>query len=181
MASVTSTYARALADVVFSERLDAAKTVRETEAMSQVISGSKELQEVLDTPSIPVEQKRALVDALVARLKFSGPVRNFIVVLVDHRRIGFLDAITKEFGHEINQRMGFAEADIISARELTSAEHSTVESRVEALTHKKVRARYSQDPSLLGGAIVRLGSTIYDGSVKGQLERIREELVNSQV
>ena len=75
--------------------------------------------------------------------------------------------------------MGFAEADIVSARELSAAEHSSLESQVELLTRKKVRARYSQDSSLLGGAVVKIGSTIYDGSVKGQLERIKAALIGS--
>jgi len=179
MASVTSTYARAFADVVFLDHLDAARTVQETETLAQLISSNKELREVLETPSIPAEQKRNLVDALAARLNISKPVRNFLVVLIDHRRVGFLSAITKQFRHEINLRMGFAEADIISARELTSSEHSSLESQVERLTRKKVRARYSQDPSLLGGAVVKIGSTIYDGSVKGQLERIKAALIAS--
>jgi F-type H+-transporting ATPase subunit delta len=179
MASVTSTYARAFADVVFLDHLDAARTVQETETLAQLISSNKELREVLETPSIPAEQKRNLVDALAARLNISKPVRNFLVVLIDHRRVSFLSAITKQFRHEINLRMGFAEADIISARELTSSEHSSLESQVERLTRKKVRVRYSQDPSLLGGAVVKIGSTIYDGSVKGQLERIKAVLIAS--
>jgi len=179
MASVTSTYARAFAEVVFLDHLDAARTVQETETLAQLISSNKELREVLETPSIPAEQKRNLVDALAARLNSSKPVRNFLVVLIDHRRVGFLSAITKQFRHEINQRMGFAEADIISARELTPAEHSSLESQLERLTRKKVRARYSQDRSLLGGAVVKIGSTIYDGSVKGQLERIKAALIAS--
>ena len=180
MASVSSTYARAFADVVFMDHLDAARTVQEAEALAALISGNKELREVLETPSIPADQKRKLIDALTNRLSISKPVRNFLAVLIDHQRVRFLSAITKQFGHEINRRLGFAEADIVSARELTSAEHSSLESQVERLTRKKVRARYSQDPSLLGGAVVKVGSTIYDGSVRGQLERIKAALINSQ-
>ena len=72
--------------------------------------------------------------------------------------------------------MGFAEAEITSARELSETERLALEAQVEKFTGKKVRARYSRDASVLGGAIVRVGSTIYDGSVKGQLERIREAI-----
>lgn len=179
MASVTSTYARAFADVVFMNRLDAASTVQEAEILAQLVAGDKQLREVLETPSIPAQQKRKLIDALAARLNLSKPVRNFLVVLIDHQRVRFLTAITTQFGHEINRRMGFAEADIISARELTPAEHNSLERQVENLTRKKVRARYSQDRSLLGGAVVRIGSTIYDGSIKGQLEKIKAALISS--
>jgi F-type H+-transporting ATPase subunit delta len=75
-----------------------------------------------------------------------------------------------------NRRMGFVEAQIISARELGPPERSALESQVAMLTGRKVRARYAQDVSILGGAIVKVGSMIYDGSVKGQLERIREDI-----
>lgn len=176
MASVTSTYARAFADVVFDQHLDPAKTLLEAQSVAQLADGSKELREVWEAPSIPAEQKRALLDAIVARAGISRPVRNFVAVLIDHRRIRFLEPIVKEFGHELNRRMGFVEAQVISARELATAERSALEAQVAKLTGHKVRARYAQDGSILGGAIVKVGSMIYDGSVKGQLERIREAI-----
>ncbi len=176
MASVTSTYARAFADVVFDQRLDPAKTLLEAQSVAQLAAGSKELREVLEAPSIPAEQKRALLDAIVARAGFSRSLRNFVAVLIDHRRIKLLDPIVKEFGHELNRRMGFVEAQVISARELGTAERSALEAQVAKLTGHKVRARYAQDTAILGGAIVKVGSMIYDGSVKGQLERIREAI-----
>jgi F-type H+-transporting ATPase subunit delta len=176
MASVTNTYARALADVVFDQHLDPGKTLQEVQALSQLVASSQQLREVWEAPSIPAEQKRALLDAIVAREGFARPVRNFMAVLMDHRRIKFLEPIVKEFGHELNRRLGFTEAEIISARELGQTEQNTLEAEVEKLTGQKVRARYARDGSILGGAIVRVGSTIYDGSVRGQLERIREAI-----
>jgi F-type H+-transporting ATPase subunit delta len=176
MASVTGTYARALADVVFDQHLDPGKTLQEAQSLAQLVSSSQQLREVWDAPSIPAEQKRALLDAIVAREGISRPVRNFMAVLMDHRRLKFLEPIVKEFGEELNRRLGFTEADIISIRELSEAERSAIEAQVEKLTGHKVRARYAQDTSILGGAIVKIGSTIYDGSVRGQLERIREAI-----
>jgi F-type H+-transporting ATPase subunit delta len=176
MASVTGTYARALADVVFDQHLDPAKTLQEAQSLAQLVSSSQQLREVWDAPSIPAEQKRALLDAIVAREDISRPVRNFMAVLMDHRRLKFLEPIVKEFGEELNRRLGFTEADIISIRELSESERSGIEAQVEKLTGHKVRARYAQDTSILGGAIVKVGSTIYDGSVRGQLERIREAI-----
>jgi F-type H+-transporting ATPase subunit delta len=176
MASVTSTYARALADVVFDQRLDPGKTVREAQSVFQLVASSNQLREVWEAPSIPAEQKRALLDAIVARVGLSRPLRNFMAVLIDHRRIKFLEPIVMEFEQELNRRLGFVEAQIVSARELDPAERNTLEAQVEKLTGHKVRARYAQDGSILGGAVVKIGSTIYDGSVKGQLERIREAI-----
>lgn len=176
MASVTTTYARAFADVVFDKHLDPAKTLLEAQSLAQLAASNLELREVWEAPSIPADQKRALLDAIVARAGFSRPVRNFVAVVMDHRRIKFLDPIVKEFEQELNRRMGFVEAHVTSARELGQPERSALEAQVAKLTGHKVRARYEQDGSLLGGAIVKVGSTIYDGSVKGQLERIREAI-----
>ena len=84
----------------------------------------------------------------------------------------------KQFEHELNQRLGFVEAEITSARELSEKERRALETRMEKVTGKKLRPEYSRDESILGGAIVKVGSTIYDGSVAGQLEEIRERLRN---
>lgn len=179
MTSVTSTYARAFAEAVFDMHLDPAKTLREAQAVAQLVGESKELREVWETPSITPEQKRAVLDAIVARENISRTVRNFVAVLIDHRRTHFLSAIVKQLELELDRRLGFAEAEISSARDLTDAERRALEAQVQKLTGKKVRARYFRNTSLLGGAVVRLGSTIYDGSVSGQLERIREQLAGS--
>lgn len=179
MASVTGTYARAFADVVIEQRLDAEKTLQQARLLVQLVSGSRELREVWETPSVPAEQKRAVLDAIAKRTGISKSVRNFLAVLIDHRRIKFLEPIVKQFEHELNQRLGFVEAEITSARELNEKERDTLETRMEKVTGKKLRAQYSQDESILGGAIVKVGSTIYDGSVVGQLEKIRERLSSS--
>jgi F-type H+-transporting ATPase subunit delta len=179
MSVVTSRYARAFVDVIVRGRLDGLKVSQELHAMLAAAQSSVELRRVWESPAIPAEQKRALLDAIVARQRISRPVRNFIAVLIDHRRIAMLEQVVKDFEQELNSRLGFAEAEVTSARELTDSERRDLEAQVSKLTGKKVRARYSRDESVLGGAIVKLGSTIYDGSVKGQLERIREQLSGS--
>jgi F-type H+-transporting ATPase subunit delta len=176
MASVPGTYARALADVVFDQRLDPDKTLQQAQSLVELVASSRVLREVWETPSIPAEEKRGVLDAIAVRSGIWRPVRNFVAVLIDHRRVQFLGRIVKEFEHELDRRLGFAEAEITSARELSDTERRALEAQVGKLTGKKVRARYSRDVSVLGGAMVRVGSTIYDGSVKGQLERIREAI-----
>ena len=176
MASVTNTYARAFADAVFDMRLNPAKTLREAQAIAELVAESKELREVWETPSIPPEQKRAVLDAIVAREKVSRPVRNFLAVLIDHRRIQELAEFARQVESELDARLGFAEADVVSARDLSDKEKRALEARIESMTGRKVRAHYSTDGGILGGAIVKLGSTIYDGSVKGQLRRMKEQL-----
>jgi F-type H+-transporting ATPase subunit delta len=177
-ASVANTYARALADVVFERHLDATETLQEAQSFAEVVAGSEELRKVWEAPSIPAGQKKAVLDAITAREGTSRPFRNFVAVLIDHQRIPFLGLIIEQFEKELNSRLGFVEADITSARDMDAPERSALESQVERLTSKKVKAIYSRDESLLGGAVVRVGSTIYDGSVKGSLERIRQAILN---
>lgn len=176
MAAVNSRYARAFAEVVFERRLEMATVLRELRTLVEVLDGSSELRRVWETPAIPAEQKRRLLDAIVARENIGKMVRNFAAVLIDHHRILQLAEIARQVETELNQRLGLAEADIISARELSDEERRALEERIEALTGRKVRATYATDRGILGGAIVKLGSTIYDGSVRGQLERMKEQL-----
>jgi F-type H+-transporting ATPase subunit delta len=179
MASVASTYARAFADIVLSGRLDPNRATAELRAIAALLKESPELRRVWENPAIPAEQKRRVLDVIAERDGLTKQARNLIAVLIDHRRVHFLGPIIQQVEKELDARLGFAEAEITSARELGEAEKSTLEAQVEKLTGKKVRAHYEHDSSLLGGAVVRVGSTIYDGSVKGQLERIREEIAGN--
>src|SRR5271167_1553858 len=105
MASVTNTYARAFAEAVFSGHHDPDKTLQEARAVAELVAGSKELRAVWETPSITADQKRAVLDAIAARQGISRTVRNFVAVLIDHRRITFLGPIVKQFEQELNQRL----------------------------------------------------------------------------
>ena len=176
MASVASTYARAFADVVLAAHLDVNRAIAELRTIASLLSQSSELRRVWENPAIPADQKRRVLDAIAVRDGISKQARNLVAVLIDHRRIHFLEPVIRQLEKELDARLGFAEAEITSARELGAAEKREFEAQVGKLTGKKVRARYEQDASLLGGAVVRLGSTIYDGSVKGQLERIKEAI-----
>ena len=179
MASVVGIYARAFADVVMktSNQLDPARALQELHSIEALLNESDPLRRVLENPSIPGDRKRAVLDAITKRLGITRQVRNFIAVLTDHRRLPLFSDILKQLEQELNDRQGFAEAQVSTARSLSDAEKKMLEAEITKLTGKKVRARYEQDASLLGGAIVQVGSTIYDGSVEGQLNRIREQLV----
>src|ERR1700683_2375464 len=176
MASVANTYARAFADVVLGAHLNADRSIAELRTIAQLLDESSDLRRVWEHPASLAEQKRQLLDVIAERDGISKHVRNLVAVLIDHRRVHFLEPIIAQLEKELDARLGFAEADITSARPLGDAEKREFEAQVGKLTGKKVRARYGQDESLLGGAVVRVGSTIYDGSVKGQLERLREAI-----
>ena len=178
MASVASTYARAFADVVLGAHLDASRAVGGLREIARLLDENALLRRVWENPAVPAEQKRNLLDAIVQREGIDKPVRNLVAVLIDHKRVPFLPRIIEQLEKELDSRLGFAEAQISSVRELADAEKQALEAQVAKTTGKKVRAQYALDSSLLGGAVVRVGSTIYDGSVKGQLEKIREAITS---
>jgi F-type H+-transporting ATPase subunit delta len=173
VASVANTYARAFADVVLADRLDASQVLGGLRNIAGLMQESTDLRRVWQNPAVPADQKRRLLDVIVQREGIERHVRNLVALLIDHRRTHFLKQIMEQLKKELDARLGFAEAQITSARELGDAERRTLEAQIAKLTGKKVRAQFGLDPSLLGGAVVRLGSTIYDGSVKGQLEKIK--------
>jgi F-type H+-transporting ATPase subunit delta len=176
VASVASTYARAFADVVLSAHLDATRAVGGLRRIVSLLAESADLRRVWENPAVPADQKRNLLDAIVKREGIEHHVRNVVAVLIDHRRVQFLGRIVEQLKKELDARLGFAEAHITSARELGDAEKRSLEAQIEKVTGKKVHAHFALDAALLGGAVVRVGSTIYDGSVKGQLEKIREAI-----
>jgi F-type H+-transporting ATPase subunit delta len=186
MASVVGTYARAFADVVMGDGvktgrspLDPVRVLQELHNVEDLLKESDQLRRVLENPSIPGERKRAVLNAITGRLGTTKQVGNFVAVLTDHRRLPLFGEILKQIEQALNDRQGFAEAEVSTARQLTDPEKQMLESEIAKLTGKKVRAKYAQDAALLGGAVVQVGSTIYDGSVKGQLEKISEQLVES--
>lgn len=176
MAAINSRYARALADVVVEKKLDADKLVAELHSLSRALAMSVELRAVLETPAVPAAQKLKVLDAVVAKLAASPVARNFLAVLVQNRRIPALGEIARLFEVEMNERRGFSEAEVTSWRDLGEEEKGSLASSLEAATGKKIRARYQRDESLLGGARIRVGSTIWDGSVRGQLRKLKEQL-----
>jgi F-type H+-transporting ATPase subunit delta len=176
MAAVLGRYARAFADVAVAHKLNPEKTVEELSQLAGLINGNRELRNVLQNPAVSRAQKLALLDAIMKRLGGARLLRNFLAVLIDQRRIGRVGEIVEQFKKEMDRRMGIAEARISSARTLTGVERKSLEKQLAEITGMTVRATYTEDAALLGGVTVRVGSTIYDGSVHGRLQRMRREI-----
>ena len=139
-----------------------------------------ELRQVFENPSIPHEQKVRLLDAIAARLGTHRAVRNFLAVIIDHGRLEGLEDINKAYLERADQDTGITEAEVTSARPLDEQGRRLLEEGIARLAGgASVRATYHEDPALLGGAVVRVGSTVYDGSVRGQLEQMRLRMVGA--
>jgi F-type H+-transporting ATPase subunit delta len=180
MAAVSSRYARAFADVIADSKLDATKAVDQLRSLVAAFQESHDLREVWESPAITVEQKQGVLDAIAAKIGITDrPLRNFIAVLIDHNRIALLPDIARQLDIELNSRIGRIDAEIVSARELAPEQRSALIAEISRLTGKTILPHYATDEKLIGGVKVRVGSTIYDGSVRGQLQRIRQQLTES--
>ncbi|HTS11342.1 MAG TPA: ATP synthase F1 subunit delta [Candidatus Limnocylindrales bacterium] len=173
--AVAQRYAAALADVVMEQK-DAEKVKSGLASFVEAFLTAHDLRNFLDNPSIEPELKRKAIAKIAERMELPVAVRNFVYLIVDHQRTGMLREIEQAFRDELNDRLGIAEAEVISARELSAAEKREITAALEQRTKKKIEANFREDKSLLGGALVRVGSTIYDGSVREQLKRLGEKL-----
>ena len=175
MKSASLQYATALADIALEQ--GAAEPVKKQLAdFGAAYEGSAELRNVLASPAVDKAAKHGVIEKLTARLGASRVVRNFLFVVTDNQRTHLLPEMLQTFDAVIRQRLGMAEAEIISAAELTASQKTTLQQTLERLTGRKIQAKYSLDPALLGGAVVRIGDTIYDGSVKSRLNQMRARL-----
>jgi F-type H+-transporting ATPase subunit delta len=178
MAIVDSRYARAFASVVEEQKLDFNAAQKQLNDFGATLNSSQELREVLENPSIPEPQKLKVIDAIAEKLGMTKAARNFIAVITSHHRLHEFGDIVASFATVADEELAIAETEITSARPLDDANRHLLEQQVQKLAGgRQVRATYKQDASLLGGAVVRIGSTVYDGSVRAQLQQLKERLV----
>jgi len=173
--SASLQYANALADVALAQgAADAA--LKQLNDVAAAFASSSELRNVMASPAVPREAKHGVIEKIAARAGAGKIIRNFLFVIADHHRTHILAEIVAAFEGVIRQRQGVAEAEISSAVELSAAQKKEFAQTLERITGKKIEAKYSLDPTLLGGAVVRVGDTIYDGSVRSSLNEMRARL-----
>ena len=178
LSSVATRYANALADVVTASGspVRPRDAVAELRAFAAAFEASTELQNALATPSVPAGRKRAVVGRIAEILKLSRISRNFLYVLIDHRRIAALPGIIDSFELIVDERLGFARAEVSATREMSAPQRAALTSELERLTGRRIRMRFTVDERLIGGVVARIGSTVYDGSVRGQLASLGRRL-----
>jgi len=173
--SASLQYANALADIAL-EQGAAEPVLKQLAEFGGAYAESAELRNFLGSPAVTREAKHGVIEKLVARLGASKIIRNFLFVVIDSQRTPLLPNMIEAFQEVIRQRQGVAEAGVKSAVELNAQQKAQLLQTLERLTGKKVQAKYSLDTALLGGAVVRIGDTIYDGSLKNRLNQMRKRL-----
>jgi F-type H+-transporting ATPase subunit delta len=178
--AVSIRYARALVDAVMSPSaaLDPKQALNELRAFDGLVRESSELRNVLLSPAVSNSKKRKVVARFADSMPLSRLVRNFLFVLVDRRRTDLLDDMANAFETALDERLGIVRADVKSASPLNNRQQLDLQQELSRVSGKQVRCDFSIDPALIGGVVARIGSTIYDGSVRSQLETMRDRLVS---
>lgn len=173
--AVARRYAVALADVVTSQ--DASQDIREElSAWASLMEANPQLTDVFRHPAIPYEQKRRLLLELIKRSRVSYTTTNFLQVLLQNHRLSDLSEINRQLVQELDRRAGVVNAQVTTARTISPEAQEALRAQLAQLTGSRVRLEFSVDDDLIGGVVTRIGSTLYDGSVRGQLQQIRQKM-----
>jgi F-type H+-transporting ATPase subunit delta len=175
--TVARRYASALADVVI-EQGESELVKVELSLWAKMILENPALLEAFSNPTIGYEHKRNILNELITRIKVRPTTANFLRTLLRNQRLAELPQVNAKLGQILDERAGVLSAEILSARPVSDSAKSLLEEKLGELTGRKPRLTYRTDESLLGGIVTRIGSTIYDGSVRDQLRRLREELAS---
>jgi F-type H+-transporting ATPase subunit delta len=173
---VANRYARALADVIASAG-NYRQVLSELEDFSAAYHQSAELREVCDTPAVAMAQKLSVLEAIAGKMGSSHVTLNFLRVLMSHYRFALLGEIVPAFRNVAYAHLGIVQVKISSASDLSHDEQELLRVRFNELTAKQSELEFHLDGNLIGGLVAQIGSTVYDGSIRGHLDRIREQLM----
>ena len=176
MAAFVARYATAFLEVVTAAKLDTAAIERQFADFLATWNGSPELREFFVNPAIPAVQKVGFLDTLNKKLALQKELRNLLAVLISNDRIAAVIEVAAAYRKLLHEQLGIRQAEIVTARELGADERAALVAEVGKLAGARVEASFKLDASILGGTVVRIGSTVYDGSVRGRLDRLKEAL-----
>lgn len=176
--AIASRFSRALADILSSSEA-ADDAVRKLRAFDELQQSSPDLKNILISPAVSGRKKKAAVARFADQIGFSPLLKNFMYVLIDHRRTAMLGEILASLEAQLDERRGIVRAQVQSARPLDEGQRQEVEAALSRATGKQVFGQYAVDDALIGGLVARVGSKVYDGSVRGQLQAMRVRLVRS--
>ncbi|HXG86545.1 MAG TPA: ATP synthase F1 subunit delta [Pyrinomonadaceae bacterium] len=176
--TVARRYASALADVV-TKTGDTSNIQTELRQWETMIVSNHDLLEVFNNPSIQQESKEKVLESLIARANPTKTTANFLRVLARNNRLTDIAQINEKFASVLEERSGVTSARITSARPLSEAQKSEIQTNLEKMTGKRVSPIFATDETIIGGVVTRIGSTVYDGSVKTQLENLKQQMIKS--
>lgn len=172
--TIARRYASALAEVAVARR-EEATVQEEINNWASLVDENDLLREVFSNPTVPYDQKRRVLEELITRTRVSETSASFLRVLLHNQRITELKYISERFGQVLDDRRGVVATKVTTARPLTEDLKATLMETMSTVAGRKVRLSFSTDEAIIGGVVTQIGSTIFDGSVQGQLERLANE------
>ena len=169
-------YARALFDVVLKERLDVERVERELSAFAETINGHETLRRVLSNPAIPPSRKRAVIEQIVAHQPVTPAVARLLTMLAERDRLSLIDDLMRAFRERVMDHHQVVRAEVTTAVALPPDRVTALQQGIARATGRQVQLETRVDPAIIGGAVTRVGSTVYDGSVTTQLQRLKQQL-----
>jgi F-type H+-transporting ATPase subunit delta len=173
--TIARRYATALADVI-QTRGESREVQEELTGWQQMLNANPTLSEVFANPTIALDKKRAVLNKLIEVSRPRPTTANFLKVLLQNQRLTNLDEINLKLAAVLDERAGVVAAIVSSARPVPVEAQRQLESRLASLTGSKVRIEFASDPDLIGGLVTRIGSTVYDGSVRTHLQQIKTKM-----
>jgi F-type H+-transporting ATPase subunit delta len=173
--AVLGRYAKALADIVFEEKIEE-KVTADLNTFCEIFRGVPEILETFDSPALPHEVKEKLLAELMAQYPVNAITSNFLRILLQHNRIRYFHEITESFMKAAGERKGIVSAQVTAAVPMSQQELKNLEIRLTGITGKAVNVEVQTDADLLGGMVIRIGSTIFDGTIRTQLAEMNKRL-----
>jgi F-type H+-transporting ATPase subunit delta len=170
-------YAKALFDVALQEKADLAQVDRDLQAVVAMIEASPDLAQASNRGTVTEEKRKSLIEAVSKAMTLTIPVTKLLVLLAQSRKLNLLPDLERAYRERLLAHQNIVRAEVKSAAPLSPEKTKALEESLARITGKKVQLSVSVDPELLGGVVATIGSTVYDGSVKTQLQRMRQELV----
>ncbi|HST53338.1 MAG TPA: ATP synthase F1 subunit delta [Pyrinomonadaceae bacterium] len=174
--AIARRYAVALADVVTAHG-ESQKVREELSAWAEMMRENPQLHDIFRHPTIPYEQKRGVLGELVSRSRVSPTTENFLQVLLQNQRLADLVEINQQFENELDRRAGVVNAHVTTARPLPPQAQEALRARLSKMTGNMVRLQFEVDDALIGGVVTRIGSTLYDGSVRSRLQQMKQRMI----
>jgi len=149
---------------------------RDLTALTELVADSKDFREVLINPVFPKEDKKKIANSILEKLGTDRMVINFINLLIDRKRIDQLEGIEKAYHQRVDEIRGITRGEVASASSLDDAELDRIRKALSDISGKDVRLSARVDPSLIGGLVAKVGDKVFDGSIRSQLNELKDSL-----
>lgn len=173
--TIARRYAQALADVA-SQNREEEKVKQELSAFAGFLHSSEDFAAIVASPVVSQSDKLKILNSIIERTRPGKTVQNLLRLLLRHYRLQYLELVNREFEREMNRRAGIVPAEVVTASPVAEGDRAALSARLGQLTGKRVQLQFRTDPSIIGGAITKVGSVVYDGSIRTRLDTIKRRL-----